>query len=1039
MESRKVRARVVFAWLALLSFSPALGKKHTAPFLTTPSRTSPAPQGSTTSISSTEAPPRTDRSTTTSALQTSSTSFTSHRTPETHDSVLKGTTWQSSEVEDKIGGLQDVTSGAPEASMKSCPMNLFGFVVAAGDVEACRIELVELEGCDPRQAEMILVSKESGHQNENTQSYKVLEEGVVEVYLKEDLPGFYRLFCVDAHTSSIVASINVGFPVLDVEDWGCLFYNWEELECTWARPYNPAQSPREDYLPWLCVSGQCKFCECVHGTCLESSCLKNCCGWNGTAYQSTAQNAGMSLKFIAKNALTEGYKEFTHTFDPLAIVVPAKMSNVSVAGVPGRREAVVWWKLAAPMGTFAEAAAGVVVQVDHRLAQGVDSPLCVCVCVCACVRACVRVCVPNKPALLQGASLPCHNHACKTGQHTISLEFWWCRFEVRVRVRSAAAPENRWWSDWEPSYVITPLSAPDAPPAVGPGTFQVAARGFPGLCDVTLTWQQVPPLLHNGPDFGYLVQVCGASRGGEGEGECEGEGEAVLAQVAVRESFVVFRNLSTAAPYTLRVAARNSEGHSGTWGAVSVPPDRPALPLLPVVVQHDRAGQDTLYELRWHPGDAPSHTVYVCTGEHEGTNPCTDHLAWTTVANASAANLTLRDFGLLGAAEQVTFALSREDQAGTSSGLAWDRCVTPQPFNTARDPPRLGNEAFAGSSWVKLSWSLDCRSWAGVVEATEAAYCRGAHRYPSNCTEEAESVRWARWKETISVAGLEGGQRYTVWLRLQYRSGMSQWSEGVTVTITSSRHVVWWVVATVVGVLVIFTLLRCLHRSMTAAKKDLTRYLRMPDGLSAAKPDARDRTIGSGGGEEGAAAAAAAGGREEKYTTRGTILSHALGLEGNTASLTPSIRSLSSLDRCPSPSPFLTHTSSMATQNTQTLAPDSASTADYRELEHSSLVEPSCAYTLLQDVLTSREGLASDGECLFTATSVTALSGTQPEGHCDSYVTLADSLASLSVPCEAKMQDLAREAKGEQWEGTQQTTGYCRVDDGVTPTLHLVT
>ncbi|MPC10743.1 hypothetical protein E2C01_003383 [Portunus trituberculatus] len=204
------------------------------------------------------------------------------------------------------------------------------------------------------------------------------------------------------------------------------------------------------------------------------------------------------------------------------------------------------------------------------------------------------------------------------------------------------------------------------------------------------------------------------------------------------------------------------------------------------------------------------------------------------------------------------------------------------------------------------------------------------------------------------------------------------------------------------------------------------------------KPDARDRTIGGGGGEEGAAAAAA-GGREEKYTTRGTILSHALGLEGNTASLTPSIRSLSSLDRCPSPSPFLTHTSSMATQNTQTLAPDSASTADYRELEHSSLVEPSCAYTLLQDVLTSREGLASDGECLFTATSVTALSGTQPEGHCDSYVTLADSLASLSVPCEAKMQDLAREAKGEQWEGTQQTTGYCRVDDGVTPTLHLVT
>ncbi|KAK8391975.1 hypothetical protein O3P69_017529 [Scylla paramamosain] len=315
MEGRQVRARVVYAWLALLSFSPAWAEEHTSPSLTTPSLTSRgsfAPQRSTTSSFSTLALQRTEPNMTTSALETSSTLVASYKASESHASVLKMTVWQSSEVEHKKGGFQAMGSGAFEASMKDCPENQFGFVVAAGDVEACRIELVELEECDPSQAVMTLVSQEFGHQNGSTQSHQasVVGEGVVEVYLKEDLPGHYRLICIDTHTFSILAAINVGsfqepnspasripaythtvspsVPVLDLEDFGCRFYNWEVLECTWTRPYNPAQSSKEDYFPFLCVSDQCQFCECVEGTCLETSCMNNCCGWNGNAYHNTA-------------------------------------------------------------------------------------------------------------------------------------------------------------------------------------------------------------------------------------------------------------------------------------------------------------------------------------------------------------------------------------------------------------------------------------------------------------------------------------------------------------------------------------------------------------------------------------------------------------------------------------------------------------------------------------------------------------------------------------------------------------------------------
>ena len=60
------------------------------------------------------------------------------------------------------------------------------------------------------------------------------------------------------------------------------------------------------------------------------------------------------------------------------------------------------------------------------------------------------------------------------------------------------------------------------------------------------------------------------------------------------------------------------------------------------------------------------------------------------MSNASAANLTLQDFGVKGEGApppQVTFAVSQEDSLGASSGLSWDRCVTPQPYTSRRGTP----------------------------------------------------------------------------------------------------------------------------------------------------------------------------------------------------------------------------------------------------------------------------------------------------------------------------------------------------------------
>ncbi|XP_063848917.1 uncharacterized protein LOC135093530 isoform X1 [Scylla paramamosain] len=682
--------------------------------------------------------------------------------------------------------------------------------------------------------------------------HQVVNSTTIRTTLNLTQPEKFKLMCTDQNGNLCMAQVKIGYEPLDVEDLKCISHNWEFFSCTWKLPNNPVQDVANEYVAYLISTvdpSKRSLCDCNGYTPLlddTCSCHDTCCLWSGESYFNTDRK--VEVMFLASNEL--GSANFSHTFDNYAVVVPAAMSSVSVAGVPGRREAVVGWTLPPPMGTFAEAAAGVLVRVDHRLAEGVESPL--------------SPSPPPSPTAaaaaaaagdwILGTLLPCHNDTCKTGQHRILLEFWWRRFEVRVLLRSAAAPapleEDDSWSDWEPRNVTTPPSVPDAPPAVGPGTFQVTQRGFPSLCDLTLTWQQVPPLLHNGPDFGYLVQVCGTPRGDEGEGE----GEEVLAQIAVSETFVVFRNLSTVAPYTLRVAARNREGHSSTWSAVGVRPGRPAPPLLPVVVLHAGEGQDALYELRWRPGDTPRHTVYVCTGAQEGTNPCTGQLAWTSVDNSSSANFTLRDFGLQGAAGQVTFALSQEDQVGTSSGLAWDRCVTPQLFTTALAPPKLEDAPLAGSSWVELPWSLDCRSWAGVVEATEASYCRGGHRYPSNCTAEVMFATGDAWQEPFTLNDLDSDAQYTAWLRIQYRSGRSQWSEGVTFT-TSTPGVEAWLIVVLVTVGLICTVAVLLFLVYSKRKfVDNLKKLRLQPSLpSGLVTERQPGSQGSGGGGEGCA------------------------------------------------------------------------------------------------------------------------------------------------------------------------------------------
>ncbi|XP_050718010.1 uncharacterized protein LOC126999453 [Eriocheir sinensis] len=325
-------------------------------------------------------------------------------------------------------GRRKVASGSPVPAMKECAENQLGLVVEAGATEACRINVLDTYECDPRQAVMVLVTlDETLHSNGSVQAHQVGEGGAVEVYLKEEQPGSYRLYCIDNLTSESLVKVFVGFEVLDVEEFECRIQSVNELDCVWTLPYNPAQNDN-DYRPYVCVDQESKLCDCIDGSCGTEGdeCMKECCSWDVRALPNMT-DAAVSMVFWATNPLMNDYTYFRHSFDPLAVVVPEAPQEVEAA-VSGLGVMVTWRTPAAflafpPCLTFL---------LDHRDAA---CPAC---------------------AWTTDATGTCCAPECRSAAR---LEHWWRRYEVRVRLRSAAAPQpvegDGWWSDWQPRYVNT--------------------------------------------------------------------------------------------------------------------------------------------------------------------------------------------------------------------------------------------------------------------------------------------------------------------------------------------------------------------------------------------------------------------------------------------------------------------------------------------------------------------------------------------------------------------------------------------------------
>ncbi|XP_042230939.1 uncharacterized protein LOC121872307 isoform X2 [Homarus americanus] len=577
------------------------------------------------------------------------------------------------------------------------------------------------------------------------------------------------------------------------------------LQCQWSMPYNPAQT--RDYQPYLVISLSSSISSTSLKECPRSE-VKNSCTWN-ISLQYDPTNPNVTMMFRAANPLHPQREDFWYHTNLLAVVLPDPVSNLTLEAAETGRVLRAEWSTPQPLIQFP---ANLTYRVDYRLADSTCS---------AC-------------SWTTGDVGECNSERCEA---TVEVEYWGQQYLVCVRLRSGAATytldDDIWWSKCSNMNTDTPPSVPDSSPVVGPGTFQVS-NNIPELRDLTLAWQLVPPLLHNGPNFSYVVSAIK-----------DDSGELVAESVTVTDSFASFPNLSTSDTYRLQVVAENSEGRSSVTSVVKVEAtsDLPDPPVLPVVVYHQ---QQHLYELRWSNESelGNRYTVYVCMDDLKNSAPCHADLRWINVGQVMAVNVTMENFNLTDG-RGVRFAVSAESDSGASSGMTWDKCGTPRPYNTNLQPPTDPKSEDVRQTTAWVSWKLDCENWAGVVESVVAKCCTGHHNLPQDCTGEEKEVEQEEsevWRQRVEVTGLKESTQYTVWLRLKYRSGISQWSLAQTFTTDSSGLPGWTMVVIMFGailsVVVIVVIVTYTRRKMNFTMKEMTRDINLPEGLVSVEPPA---------------------------------------------------------------------------------------------------------------------------------------------------------------------------------------------------------
>lgn len=545
----------------------------------------------------------------------------------------------------------------------------------------------------------------------------IVNETTLRLYVEKPPISTYYYYCKLMTTSNELEGVcfnivNVGTKPQEVQNFSCISYNWDSLNCSWVPVYNPIKTK---YKINFVIKAKHRM---LHHCPDDSDKNRNFCFWNEKTdpiYRKPYEE--YSFKLTGTNGIDTLVKQYT--INHYGVVLPRKPENLSLVNATSS-SLTISWVIPVTLRTFPPGIKNKVMYQSKwdssNYWKEVDTSF-------------------------------VSNRSEKRVLNITGLKYAHTVYDIRVLLKSGKAKdEEKWWSEPATITLRTKPTVPGNPPKTDVGSFESKVQET--YRNIYIYWQQIPACEENGEHFEYKILRIEELVGSEWI-------ERNVTPAAITKTYALFKMMSFNR-YNFTIASSNKEGISRETANVVVPSKHqsPAEPVFLKKIAYEHG----VYELSWnappHSYNITSYTIFWCDNKNDRPYQCNGYLNWTRVSsNITEKNITLP------ANKIFQFAISANSYNFSSSGMHWADCtVLPD-----QERGKLKNIWIngIGATYMELSWKLECLQ-VREITGFDVSYCPISDPQDLSCKEPLQNLFY-KGDQTTSHARIEPLRPYTTY------------------------------------------------------------------------------------------------------------------------------------------------------------------------------------------------------------------------------------------------------------------------------------